>query len=69
MELPEYARWADRTRLVRLLCKGKCSCVRWAEMDQPYPGQEVLRKAEAFKFSARCLYCGKVANDPYNWFR
>ena len=69
MEFPEYARRADPTRLVRLLCKGKCSCVRWAEMDQPYPGQEVLRKAAPFEFSARCLYCGKVANDPYNWFR
>jgi hypothetical protein len=69
MKIPEYARRADPSRLVRLLCKGKCSCVRWAEMEQPYPGQDALRRAKVSEFSAKCLYCGKVAKDPYNWFR
>ncbi len=68
-KLPAYAKGADPTRLVRLLCKGSCSCVRWAEMEQPYPGADVLRNAQVFQFSARCLHCGKIANDPYNWFR
>jgi len=67
--LPEYAKGADPRRLVRLLCKGKCSCVRWAEMEQSHPGDDVLRTAQVFEFSARCLCCGKIAHDPYNWFR
>jgi len=67
--LPAYTARADPTKLVRLLCKGTCSCVRWAEMEQPYPGDEVLKKAQVSEYSAKCLYCGKVAQDPYDWFR
>ena len=67
--LPQYARNADPARLVKVLCKGACSRVRWAEMQQPYPGEDVLSKAQVNDFSARCLFCGTIARDPYNWYR
>lgn len=54
---------------MKLLCKGVCSKVRWAEMDVDYPGEQVLRKASLREFTANCLKCGAVAQDPYNWFR
>ncbi len=67
--LPNYAKYADRGRLVRLLCKGSCSSTQWAEMEQPYPGSDALKKAQVDDYTARCLKCGKIARDPYNWFR
>jgi len=69
MQLPNYAARANSARLVRLLCKGKCSHVVWAEMNVDYPGQEVLRKSQVGDFTAVCLKCGKIAQDPYNWLR
>lgn len=66
--LPNYAQHTNRDRLVKLLCKGDCSGVVWAEMNTDYPGQEVLRKTQVGDFSATCLKCGKIAKDPYNWF-
>jgi hypothetical protein len=69
MQLPNYAQWANKARLVRLLCKGRCSHVVWAEMNANYPGQEVLRKSHMGDFTAICLKCETVARDPYNWFR
>jgi hypothetical protein len=68
-QLPDYAKGADPSRLVKLLCKGKCSRVRWAEMNQPYPGKTEMRKAEMGVYTATCLYCGKIAYDNYNWMR
>ena len=68
-ELPAYARAADRRRVVKLLCKGGCRTTRWAAMNVDYPGQEVLRKSQVGDFSATCLKCGRVARDPYNWYR
>jgi len=67
--LPDYAKGADRKRLVQLLCKGKCNRTRWAEMTVDFPGEEVLRNSDVFSFSAKCLKCGAIAKDPYNWFR
>ena len=67
--LPQYARNANRSRLVKLLCKGACSRVVWAEMNTEHPGYEVLRHSQVGDFTATCLKCGKVAKDPYNWIR
>lgn len=67
--LPQYASRADRGRLVKMLCKGKCGCTRWAEMNRPYLGQEQLKEYEMFEVEARCLMCGYRQNDNYNWYR
>jgi hypothetical protein len=67
--LPKYAHGADPLRLVRLLCKGRCCKTRFAEMSVDYPGECLLRNAKVNQFTARCLKCGKIARDPYNWFR
>jgi len=67
--LPNYAQQANGNRLVKLLRKGDCSRVVWAEMNTDYPGQEVLRKSQVGDFTATCLKCGKIAVDPYNWMR
>ncbi len=66
--LPDYAARADRSRVVKLLCKS-CGTTRWAEMSADYPGEDVLSKAQAMDYSARCLKCGDIARDPYNWYR
>jgi hypothetical protein len=68
-KLPGYARHVDRTRLVRILCRGTCRMTRWAEMNAPYPGKDVLKRARLGQFRATCLQCGYVAVDNYNWFR
>lgn len=67
--LPDHAQNANPARLVKLLCKGDCSGVRWAEMNADYPGQDVLSKSQLGDFTAVCLRCGKTAKDSYNWFR
>jgi len=67
--LPAYAQHANRDRVVKLLCKGRCSKTRWAEMDVDYPGQEILQKSKPFDFSATCLFCGYVAEYSYNFYR
>lgn len=67
--LPAYAAGADRDRIVKILCKAKCRRETLAEMDQPYPGQAILKKSEVGDFVAKCLKCGGVAKDPYNWRR
>lgn len=67
--LPKYAERADRKRLVRLFCKGKCNATRWAEMTVDYPGQEVLTRFHVLDLTATCLVCGRKAHDSYNWYR
>jgi hypothetical protein len=66
--LPDYAARADRNRVVQLLCRS-CGVTRWAEMTVDYPGAEALRSSQVMAFSARCLKCGDIARDPYNWYR
>lgn len=66
--LPDYASSADRNRVVRFLCR-HCGTTRFGEMTVRYPGQEILRNSNLGAYSARCLKCGTVANDPYNWYR
>lgn len=66
--LPNYARNADRRRVVKIFCR-RCNSTRWAEMEVDYPGEEILRNSQVGDHSARCLYCGEVADDPYNWHR
>ena len=67
--LPKYAQNADRDKLVKLLCKGKCGKVVWAELNSTYPGKETLKKASMGEFQARCLKCGSISQDNYNWYR
>lgn len=66
--LPAYAKDANRNRIVRLLCHS-CSTTRFAEMNCTYPGQETLRKSQIFDFTAKCLECGHIEEDSYNWYR
>lgn len=68
-KLPNYASKADRAKVVQVLCKGKCGAVRWAEMNKPYPGKEVLSKAKMGDYKAICLRCSSTAMDNYNWYR
>lgn len=67
--LPEYAQAADRKRLVKILCKGKCRATCWAEMTINYPGRDILSKSQVGDFTAICLRCGCEAVDGYNWYR
>ena len=67
--LPKYAQNASIDRLVKILCKGNCGKVVWAELNLPYPGKEALKKASMGEFQARCLRCGSIAKDNYNWYR
>ena len=67
-ELPKYARDADRSRLIQTFCD-RCRATKWFEMDRTYPGHEVLRDAQILECSARCVKCGHVTKDPYNWYR
>lgn len=67
--LPAYAENANRKRVVQIMCRGKCNSTRWAEMNADYPGEEILKKSQVNDFSAKCLRCGYIAIDPYNWYR
>ncbi len=68
-DLPQYAQKADRNRVVKILCKGNCGQVRWAEMKVNFPGPDILRSSDLRDFEAQCLKCGKIAFDCYNWYR
>lgn len=68
-DLPDYARRADPAKLVRIFCKGVCCKGRWAQMNEDYPGEDVLKSAPLGQFTATCLVCGRVALDNYNWIR
>jgi len=67
--LPDYAKNADRAKVVQLLCKGKCGRGRWAELNKPYPGKDALHKAQMGEYKATCMRCGVPALDNYNWYR
>lgn len=67
--LPGYAAKADRGKIVKILCKGKCGRGRWAEMNKPYPGKDALRRASMGEYKATCLGCGSIAQDSCNWYR
>ena len=67
--LPDYARNAHRRRVVRALCKGKCRMTRWIEMEVDFPGDEVLKNSQVSDYEAKCLKCGYLLRDPYNWYR
>jgi len=67
--LPNYAKNGDRKKLVKILCKGQCGTIRWAEMTTHYPGKEALENSQFGDFAAICLLCGQEARDPYNWGR
>jgi hypothetical protein len=67
--LPQYAAGADRERVVQVFCKGECAETTWAEMNTPYPGKSALKKQPPGppQLRAKCLRCGYVATDSYNW--
>ncbi|MDO9530942.1 MAG: hypothetical protein Q7O12_02270 [Deltaproteobacteria bacterium] len=65
--LPQYAKDADRAKLVKILCKGKCGKLQWAELNKPHPGKKALKEAQMGVYKARCMVCGKTAIDNYNW--
>jgi hypothetical protein len=75
--VPKYARDANPDRLVRILCKGRCSergrrtHLSWAAVQQPFPDPEVIRWATIRRhlhdYTAECLRCGSLARDPYGW--
>lgn len=67
--LHAYAKSADRTRIVKVLCKGECRMERYSEVNKPFPSIEVLHKAEMGEYKAKCLKCGSTALDNYNWYR
>jgi hypothetical protein len=67
--IPKYAEDADPTRLVRIVGRGKCGSPRLTEMEQAFPDEVVLRRAQVFDHAARCLRCGYQAKDTYNWHR
>lgn len=67
--LPKYAQGASRDRLIKLLCKGKCGKTVLAELNVMYPGREQLKNAPMGQYKARCLKCGTIAQDNYNWNR
>ena len=67
--LPKYAQDTIKSRLVKIVCTGKCCCTRWAEMNVDFPGLDVLKKARFGKYMANCLKCGKEALDSDNWYR
>src|SRR5262249_59504155 len=64
-------------RLVRVLCKGRCSergrrtHLSWAAVQQPFPDPEVIRWAtirlHLHDYTAECPRCGSLARDPYGW--
>jgi len=66
--LPQYAGGADKNKIVQFLCHD-CRVVRYGEMNTNYPGQEILMNSNLGDYTARCLKCGSIANDPYNWYR
>lgn len=68
VKLPKYASKANINQLVKVLCKGKCGKTRWAEIQEPNPGLAKLKKSQVGDYHAKCLYCEKIAQDPYNWY-
>ncbi|PKK89944.1 MAG: hypothetical protein CVV64_11460 [Candidatus Wallbacteria bacterium HGW-Wallbacteria-1] len=68
-KLPKYAQKAKIDRVVKLLCKGGCKKIVWAEMNVPFPGKDILNKSDLGDYTAQCLVCKKIAKDCYNWSR
>lgn len=67
--LPHYAARANRRRVVKILCRGRCARTRWAELNYDYPGEDALKNAGLGDFQATCLMCEYRATDNYNWMR
>lgn len=59
-------------RLVKYLCKGncsrgRCSKVRWLELEQPVLKKSQLKNTQLGDYSAKCLKCGYIAKYCYNF--
>jgi hypothetical protein len=68
-KLPQYAQQADRAYVVQIHCRQGCRCVRWAELNKPFPGRDELRQAAHGEYIAICLKCGSEVKDHINWKR
>ena len=68
-KLPQYAQNANRAYVIQILCKEGCQCVRWAELNKPFPGLQELHQAEYGEYIAICLKCGHEVRDHVNWKR
>lgn len=70
-ELPEYTKDADPFRLVRILCRGEKACGGdngvFAELNEGPKNGAALKDAPHGVYTAKCLRCGHVATDNYNW--
>ncbi|MCB9729576.1 MAG: hypothetical protein H6744_08310 [Deltaproteobacteria bacterium] len=67
MQIPKYAQHVPRSSLVRIVCRGACQVVRYAEVSKtPWSSAGPNMDME---LSARCLVCGYTADDNYNWMR
>lgn len=65
-KLPKYAQGASG-ELIKALCKGACGRVTIHELQRD--AQPVQNADERFAgCTAKCLRCGKIALDNYNWF-
>ena len=65
MALPKYAQGADKTRLFKIHCRGKCQKGRYAEVVINHSNQGgTIPTSDSF---AKCLMCGGLACDPSNW--
>ena len=65
MKLPKYASAAATSRVVEILCRGKCGMGRYAEVtDLSYTKAANNLTMDT---KAKCLKCGYIASDPYNW--
>jgi len=60
-KFPDYAQGADRSRLVKLFCKNGCGTTRWAIVE------EVTKQSGDVVRRAKCVMCGKLHWDYYNW--
>lgn len=67
--IPNYAKKANKRRIIKIQCRERCNQTRWAEMNCDYPGKESLKNATMGDIHAICLKCGYKAIDSYNWMR
>lgn len=65
MKLPKYALKGVASRTVQILCRGNCGMGRYAEVTDP--NYSKINGNPPIGTFAKCLKCGYIASDPYNW--
>jgi hypothetical protein len=66
--LPQYASHVSRDRLVWILCRNT-TCRRGSVLAELFESSLGDATGEFAGRAARCLKCGRVATDSYNWDR